>query len=232
MVAGRPGSARIPQMPVLKRDYYEVLGVPSDADEEAIRDAFQTRAREWHPDATDDPEAEARLRELAEAYSVLSRRESRLLYDRYGFRGRRQEEAGDDLAETGVRGADVHADINLRTFEAERGGRRIINFDTAVRCIECTGRGTAKGEPCARCGGSGLVPRERQLRVLIPPGLEDGTYLRVRGEGNELPNAPEPGDLLVYVRVAPPPKDLRFVRYLAFVLLLLAVATLVLYVAR
>jgi DnaJ-class molecular chaperone len=72
----------------VKSDYYEVLGIPRDADEETIRRAFYAAARECHPDVSDSPDAARRFRELAEAYSVLSKPSSRLLYDRYGYRGR------------------------------------------------------------------------------------------------------------------------------------------------
>ncbi len=76
-------------MAQVKRDYYDVLGVPRDADEEAIKKAFRRLARELHPDVSDDPEAEHRFREVAEAYEVLHRQETRELYDRYGHEGLR-----------------------------------------------------------------------------------------------------------------------------------------------
>src|SRR5437667_11076522 len=75
-------------MAAVKRDYYEVLGLSRDADGETIKRAFHSLARDWHPDVADAPDAEARFRELAEAYHVLSKRESRVLYDRFGYRGR------------------------------------------------------------------------------------------------------------------------------------------------
>jgi len=72
----------------MKRDYYDVLGVGRDADDAQIRKAFRTLARQFHPDVNpDDPEAEARFKELAEAYEVLNVPETRAVYDRYGFDG-------------------------------------------------------------------------------------------------------------------------------------------------
>jgi len=71
------------------RDYYEVLGVPRNADERAIKTAFRRLARELHPDVSDHPEAQERFREAAEAYEVLSRAETRDLYDRFGHEGLR-----------------------------------------------------------------------------------------------------------------------------------------------
>lgn len=131
------------------------------------------------------------------------------------------------------RGDDIHTELELRSFEAEEGTRRVIRFDAAERCPACLGRGTvAVGEPCARCAGRGLVEEERRLRLHIPPGLEDGAQLRVRGDGNDAGMDADPGDLLVHVHVLPAPKDPRTVRYLAFALLLVAIAALALYLLR
>jgi molecular chaperone DnaJ len=72
------------------RDYYEVLGVPRDADETAIKKAFRRLARELHPDVNShDPQAEEKFKEAAEAYEVLSDAERRATYDRYGHEGLR-----------------------------------------------------------------------------------------------------------------------------------------------
>src|SRR3954469_8497233 len=74
----------------MPRDYYEVLGVPRGADESEIKKAFRKLARQLHPDQNpDDPEAEERFKELAEAYEVLSDGERRQLYDQYGHEGLR-----------------------------------------------------------------------------------------------------------------------------------------------
>src|SRR5687767_7918823 len=72
----------------MARDYYEVIGVRRDADENEIKRAFRARSRALHPDVSGDPDAESRFRELSEAYAVLSHTESRRLYDRFGWRGR------------------------------------------------------------------------------------------------------------------------------------------------
>jgi molecular chaperone DnaJ len=256
----------------VKRDYYEVLGVDRDADAEAIRQAFHALARDWHPDVADAPEAEERFRELAEAYSVLSRRETRLLYDRYGYRGRGNHGFDEALLEArpraAARGENAHVDIEVRSFEAAEGTRRIVSYDVATRCEECMGRGSlglpdpeceycggtwwrrtvsrvdaanllqlelcpaCVGELCSGCGGSGTVMAARRLRLIVPPGVEQGTQLRVSGDGHDAGAGSIPGDLVVRVHVLPAPKDPRVVRYSAFVLLLVAIATLVLYLVR
>src|SRR2546428_6446656 len=77
-------------MSTAERDFYEILGVPRDADDAEIKRAFRRRARELHPDVNpDDPAAEARFKELAEAYEVLSNAETRAAYDRFGRAGAR-----------------------------------------------------------------------------------------------------------------------------------------------
>jgi molecular chaperone DnaJ len=259
-------------MPIaVKRDYYEVLGLPGDADEEAIKRAFHALARDLHPDVSDAPDAEERFRELAEAYAVLSRRESRLLYDRYGYRGRGNQgfdEALWELRPRVTRGENINTNIALRSFEAAEGARKIVSYAATAKCTACMGRGSVGlpdpeceycggtgrrrtvshpddanliqlegcpeclGEPCSRCGGTGTVTRERRIRVLVPAGVEDGTQLRVSGDGNDAGAGGIPGDLLVRVHVIPPSEDPRIVRFVAFVLLVVAIATLALYLFR
>ena len=76
-------------MATTERDYYEILGIDRGASENDVKKAFRRLARELHPDVSDAPDADERFREVAEAYEVLSKRESRELYDRYGHAGLR-----------------------------------------------------------------------------------------------------------------------------------------------
>src|SRR5918997_4292197 len=74
----------------MRRDPYEVLGVPRDADDRQIKKTFRALARELHPDVNDhDPAAEEKFKEAAEAYEVLSDSERRATYDRFGHEGLR-----------------------------------------------------------------------------------------------------------------------------------------------
>jgi molecular chaperone DnaJ len=144
-----------------KPNYYEVLGVPHDADEATIRRAFRARARDCNPAVSDEPEDHRRFRELAEAYGVLSRPASRLLYDRYGYRGRGSQfvAAEDDEDAPLPRGEDVYTRIELRAWEARRGTTRLMRYDAPTLCDVCDGRGVL-GEPdpeCAECGGTGRI---------------------------------------------------------------------------
>jgi molecular chaperone DnaJ len=166
------------------RDYYELLGVPRDADEQAIKKAFRSHARKLHPDVSTEPDAESRFREVTEAYEVLSSSETRALYDRYGHAGLRSGGFqpthfdvgglsdlfaaffGDDLFGAGgrgpaqQRGADVGAEIEIELVDAARGATVAVPFEVAVTCARCGGDGVEPGtEPvrCDRCAGTGRL---------------------------------------------------------------------------
>jgi molecular chaperone DnaJ len=251
-------------MTAVKHDYYQLLGVSREADAETIRKAFGAAVKACDAAASDSPDAEDRIRELKEAYGVLSRPESRLLYDRYGYRGRTSggvDEAHWEAREPSAHGEDVHQELVLRSFETSTGAWRLITFEAAQTCPECDGSGSAAEpdpncpacggtgryahrpnsdadrlevercpvcapEQCAQCGGSGRVDELRRLSVQVPPGIESGEQLRVAGEGNAAPRGGVPGDLLLDVTVLRQPHESRFVRYVALLLLLAAVAVL------
>jgi molecular chaperone DnaJ len=76
-------------------------------------------------------------------------------------------------------------------------------FSMAQTCTRCAGRGQIIEDPCATCGGKGAVVAERELRVKVPAGVEDGARIRLAGRGEAAPSGGNPGDLYVVVRVAP-----------------------------
>jgi molecular chaperone DnaJ len=170
-------------MATTERDYYELLGVARDADENTIKKAFRVLARKLHPDVSTEPDAAARFREVTEAYEVLSSSETRALYDRYGHAGLRSGGFrptpfdasglsdifsaffGDDLFGGGrgsarQRGSDVGAEIEIELVDAARGTSVPVPFEVAVTCTTCEGDGVEPGtDPvqCNRCNGAGRL---------------------------------------------------------------------------
>jgi molecular chaperone DnaJ len=167
-------------MATTDRDYYEVLGIARDADEAAIKKSFRRLARQLHPDVSTEPEAEARFREVTEAYEVLSSSETRSLYDRYGHAGLRSGGFtptsfdmsglndlfsaffGDDMfgGSARRRGADVGATIEIELTEAARGTTVAVPFEVAAPCETCGGDGVEPGTSpirCSRCDGTGRL---------------------------------------------------------------------------
>lgn len=171
-------------MATTDRDYYELLGVGRDASEGEIKRAFRQLARELHPDVSDVPDAHERFREVVEAYEVLSKTETRDLYDRYGHAGLRsggfQAEHvdfgnladlfsaffGDDVLFGGrggsrrARGADLAATVEIDLVEAAHGVTREVPYEVAVTCARCNGDGAEPGSEitaCATCGGAGRL---------------------------------------------------------------------------
>jgi molecular chaperone DnaJ len=144
-----------------KEDYYDLLGVPRDADEGTIRRAFIAAARECHPDVSSSPESERKFRDLAEAYSVLSKPEARLLYDRYGYRGRGNsgfdETLWEEAREPVAPGDNVRIPLELLESEVESGTRRLVEFTATRVCSACDGLGTkrAPDPDCPECEGTG-----------------------------------------------------------------------------
>ena len=172
-------------MATTQRDYYELLGVSRTADESEIKRAFRKLAREVHPDVSDAPDAQERFKEIVEAYEVLSKRETRQIYDRYGHAGLRgggftptqfdfgsltdlfAAFFGDDLFGVGgrrssTRGGDVAANVEIELVEAATGVKREVPFPVAVPCRACSGSGARPGtQPisCPTCGGAGRLQR-------------------------------------------------------------------------
>jgi DnaJ-class molecular chaperone len=201
----------------MPRDYYETLGVPKGANEDAIKKAYRKLARQYHPDRNPgDKQAEAHFKEVQEAYDVLSDKNRRAQYDRFGFAG------------SGARGGpgapgEFHWGGGPGNFEFQgdpemaaemfrnmfgggggfeelfggraRGGRRAR--PEPAREVEA--EATIPFQTAALGGTVGLQIDGRQLDVKVPPGVEDGKKLRLRGQG------PGGTDLIVRLHVAPHP---------------------------
>ena len=166
-----------------KRDYYAVLEVDRSATAEEIKRSYRQMARKYHPDVNaNDPAAEERFKEVAEAYEVLSDDQKRQVYDRYGhqapggmgggaegfggfgdifdifFNG---AGGGQARGRTGPqRGADLRYDLDVTLEEAYRGVEKLIQFPRIETCGTCAGSGAEPGtkpETCPVCKGQGQV---------------------------------------------------------------------------
>src|SRR3990170_5383106 len=155
-----------------KRDYYEVLGVPRNANKDQVKDAYRKLAMQFHPDRNKTPEAEEKFKEISEAYAVLSDDEKKRQYDTLGHSGFDQRYTREDI----FRGADFDSvgfgDL-FRAFFGNRGGfggftepvsrGQDLGYDLEIT-LEEAARGTEKEievprtEKCDVCGGSGANP--------------------------------------------------------------------------
>lgn len=262
-----------------KRDYYEVLGVDRNADEKTMKSAFRKKAMQYHPDRNpDNPEAEAKFKELNEAYGILSDADKRAAYDRMGHRAFEQggmgggaggfQDFGDifsqifgsgagaggfaDMFGGGggrqrrtARGADLRYEMDISLEEAFAGKDLEITVPISEDCDRCDGIGAEPGasvetcstcggagrvrtqqgfftmeracptcggqgeyvsDPCRKCDGQGQVRVETTLDVNIPAGVEDGTRIRLSGQGDAAPKRAgggQRGDLYIFVGIKP-----------------------------
>jgi molecular chaperone DnaJ len=249
-------------MMAAKRDYYDVLGIRRDAEEEEIKRAYRRLAMQYHPDRNvGNPEAEEQFKEAAEAYEVLRDPNKRQSYDRYGHAGLEGMNVphfndaqsvfdlfgdlfGDFFGQRRRRGPqpgrDLQVSVEVELVEAARGLSKNLTVPREELCNECSGSGSRRGtqpagcrncqgrgvvnlrqgffqiqqtcrgcggsghvitDPCPTCRGNGRVLARRNLEVAIPPGVDNGTRIRLSGEGEAGdPGAPR-GDLYCLIRV-------------------------------
>lgn len=169
------------------QDYYEILGVDRDADARTIKRAFLKKARELHPDVSDDPQAEEKFKKVNEAYSVLSDEQKRANYDRFGsaegpmgggyvdfsdiFGGGGLDDIFSTFFGGGMGGSgrggqhrrdgrDMAVALNVTLEEVAQGCTKTISYERLAPCEDCHSTGMADGaseKTCPTCNGSGYV---------------------------------------------------------------------------
>lgn len=261
-----------------KRDYYEILGVDKNADEQTIKKAYRKMAMKYHPDRNpDDKEAEQKFKEANEAYEILSNKEKRAMYDQFGHAGVNgngqggfgggggfsgfggfEDIFGDifDMFGGGFssgrrknrpqKGPDIKLQVDLTFEEAAFGVNKDIEVSKHEECKKCNGTGAKPGsnkktcskcggsgevrytqrtplgsfvnvrtcdachgegtiieKPCDECNGKGNVRKKKKISVKIPAGVDNGSVITLRGEGEPGIKGGPPGDLYLVIRMLP-----------------------------
>ncbi len=253
---------------MIKADYYETLQVSRDADGTTLKSAYRKLAMKYHPDRNPgDQEAEARFKEIGEAYEALKDPQKRAAYDRFGhaafenggggggqgpfgggmgdiFEDLFGEMMGGGRRSSGgrSRGADLRYNMEITLEEAFSGKTAEIEIPSSVACETCSGSGAKPGsspstcgtcggvgqvrasqgffsiqrtcpkcqgrgevisDPCKSCSGSGTTTENKTLSVNVPAGIEDGTRIRLAGEGEAGTRGGPAGDLYIFLSIKP-----------------------------
>lgn len=210
------------------KDYYQVLGVDRDATADEIKKAFRRLARKYHPDLSKEADAEARMKELNEAFAVLSDPEKRAAYDQLGkgaragqeFRPTPDWDAGFEFSGPGFSDAEAagFSDFFSELFGQRMGRGRAGGAGFQARGqdhhakimldIEDAYRGARRTVslrvPSVDATGH-LFMGEHTLDVQIPKGVHEGRLIRLSGQGSPGVGGP-PGDLYLEVHFAPHPR--------------------------
>ena len=207
-------------------DYYAALGVERGATQDEIKKAYRRLAQKYHPDVSKEPEAEARFKEIAEAYQTLKDPEKRAAYDELGKRPQgeefrpppdwtRQHAGGDaqfsfedmDFADLFSRFGARRA--GTRGFGGDAGGMPGQDFEIPVEIsLEDAFRGTTLELQLQmpEYDGSGQLRRvPRTVKARVAPGAVDGQRLRLPGKGGKGFNGGRDGDLYLDISLKPHP---------------------------
>ncbi len=202
----------------MAKDYYKTLGVSRSANAKEIKQAYRKLAKKYHPDTNpDNPNAEARFKEINEAYEVLSDQEKRETYDRFGTANPQQVPpwganpagGGSPFTYTTTNGGDFGdlSDI-LGSLFGRRGGSAGVGSPFSGGATRQNVRGQDIEQKVnislqeAYTGATRLITKgERTVRVNIPAGAKTGTKVRLAGEGEA--GVGQPGDLFLVVEVEP-----------------------------
>ena len=196
------------------QDYYELLSVPRDASPDDVKKAFRKLARQFHPDVNKDPTAEARFKEINEAYEVLSDEQKRAAYDKYGHAAFRSGGAAPGQGDFGNftdindifneffggfnrsgaaqqrrsprRGADLRYDLKLEFLEAVFGEDKEIEVVRNESCSRCTGSGAEPGTTPSKCRTCTGTGDVRRMQQSILGSFVSVTTCPTCGGGGEV----------------------------------------------
>ena len=257
-----------------KKDFYDVLSVSKNANAAEMKKAFRKKAMKYHPDRNPDSnDAEAKFKEINEAYNVLSDPQKKAAYDQMGHAafeqgiGRGPSNGGsggagfngnfEDIFEdffgdifggaregrgrpSQQRGADLRYNVSITLEEAFNGKKTRVTipkmdicdacdgsgakagtnpvtctscggsgqvrvsqgfFSMTRTCPHCMGQGQIIKEKCTSCGGTGRKRTQKTIDINIPKGVDDGTRIRLTGEGEAGPNGGLAGDLYIFINL-------------------------------
>jgi curved DNA-binding protein len=197
----------------MARSYYDILGVSKSASDKDIKQAFRKLAKQYHPDANpNNPKAEAKFKEINEAYEVLSDREKRVQYDQFGANFNNLGGNG-STQYTNVDFNDSSFSDILENLFGGRGGRGRAGANAGATYRQ---QQTARGQDMeqrvtvtlqeAYHGATRQVSKDnRTITVNIPAGARTGTKVRLSGEGHRSPGGGPPGDLYLVIDVVTDP---------------------------
>jgi curved DNA-binding protein len=202
------------------KDYYKVMGVARDATEAQIKQAYRKLARKYHPDVSKEKDAEARFKEVGEAYEVLKNAEKRAAYDQLGqhrpgedFRPPPNWDSGFEFSGAGP-GNSAYSDFFESLFGAQARGRGGFRTDRGedhhakvLLDLEASLNGGSRAFTLSmpEFVDGRLVTRDRTLNVQIPKGIIAGQQIRLSGQGARPPGDGTAGDLFVEVEFRPHP---------------------------
>ena len=214
------------------KDFYKVLGVSKDISDADLKKAYRKLARKYHPDSNQgDAAAEAKFKEISEAYSVLSDKDQREEYDQIRAMG----SGSARFQAPGSGGAGGFEDVFSRFGQSRGGSYQQADFDDLFSMFGQQGGGFGSGRFGQSTGGfrgyggpqrgADVTARTtldfqtavkgetislagedgKPFKVKIPAGVSDGQKIRLRGRGRPSPDGGEPGDIVVQVTVRPHP---------------------------
>ncbi len=204
------------------QDYYQILGVPRDAEKSDIKKAYRKLARRYHPDVNSEADAEEKFKEINEAYEVLKDPDKRQAYDRFGADWKHGQQfdgggfgdgfQGGSYSSEGFSGGDFsdffesifsggHQQARGSPFQQRQRQRRGADLQLKLDIsLEEAFNGGSKTIQFAKTPGSNEM---KKLKITIPKGVSQGQKIRLAKQGQAAPHGGEPGDLYLEMNILP-----------------------------